>query len=92
MAEHSRYQKALIGRYYDRRDEIMLTKLGDIVTELALCDSDAKRQRLWTRAAKAMDTLGVRESIQAHLLAKRDVEVLARHLRDWLKASQNPRR
>lgn len=89
MADYSNHQKKIIDRYYDHRDEIMLTKLGEIVTDLYLADSDRKRDQLWKRAEKAMVQLKVKPSIRKHILSSRDVEVLARNVRDWLKQAKS---
>ena len=43
MPDHTRHQKKIIERYYDRRDEMMLAKLQEIVTEPYLAESDTKR-------------------------------------------------
>ena len=48
MPDYSKHQKKIIERYYDHRDVIMLTKLGEIVTELYLATSDKKRDQLWS--------------------------------------------
>lgn len=88
MADYTRYQKKTIERYYDRRDEIMLNKLGDIVTELYLEESEAKLSRLWTRAKQAMTALKVSPKIANRIIEQRDPEVLARNLRGWLEASK----
>jgi len=83
MADYTRHQKKIIDRYYDHRDGIMLAKLGEIVTELYLAESDRKRNALWTRAKKAMTNLKTPPRIIEHLCTARDVEALARNLRDW---------
>ena len=89
MTEFLNHQKKIIDRYYDHRDEIMLTKLGEIVTDLYLADGDRKRDQLWKRVEKAMVQLKVKPSIRKHILTSRDVEVLARNVRDWLKQAKN---
>lgn len=88
MAEHTPYQKKLIERYYVKRDEIMLGKLGEIVSELYLADSDKKRDRLWKRAEQAMTGLEVPRDVARHILRSRDPQVLARNLREWLSAKK----
>jgi len=88
VAEHSRYQKKIIERYYDHRDEIMLTRLQEIATELFLAESDKKRDQLWKRAAQAMKTLKVPERLAAHILEQRKADILARNLRDWLQQAK----
>ena len=57
--EYTEYQKDVISGYYKNLDTIMLDKLGELVTELYLADSKAKKNRLWERAHKAMVKLKV---------------------------------
>lgn len=83
-SERSQYQKTVISGYYNNLDSIMLNKLGELVTELYLADTEAKRSRLWQRAQKAMTKLKVPPAIIEHIMQKRDVEILAKNLKDWL--------
>jgi hypothetical protein len=62
----------------------MLGKLSELVTELYLADTQAKQNRLWQRANKAMVKLKVPPAIIEHIMEKKDVEVLAKNLQDWL--------
>jgi hypothetical protein len=82
--DYSQYQKAVISGYYNNLDTIMLGKLGELVTELYLADTQAKQNRLWQRANKAMVKLKVPSAIIDHIMEKKDVEVLAKNLQDWL--------
>lgn len=82
--EYSEYQKAVISGYYGNLDTIMLQKLGELVTELYLADTQAKQNRLWQRACKAMVRLKVPPAIIDHIMGKKDVQVLAKNLQDWL--------
>ncbi len=84
MGDFTSHQKKIIERYYDHRDEISLTKLGEIVTELYLADSDGKRKRLWSRAARAMKTLQIPPDVANHIVTQGKPEVLAENLRGWL--------
>ena len=83
---YSKYQQEVISRYYDNIETIALQKLGELLTELYLADTPTKKQRLWQRAKKAMEQLKVPPKIIAHIMAKKDVEILAKNLQDWLKA------
>jgi hypothetical protein len=83
--EYSSYQKGVIGRYYENRDNIMLQKLQELVTELYLVDSDKKEDRLWERVEKAMKNLKVNPKIREHIMRKRNVKVLAENLQGWLR-------
>ncbi len=83
--EHSAHQKNIIRNYYENLDTIMLQRLQELVTDLYLADSDAKRQRLWLRVEKAMVKLTVPASMAEHILETRSPEVLANNIQDWLK-------
>jgi len=82
--DYSQYQKDVISDYYHNLDTIMLGKLSELVTELYLADTQAKQNRLWQRANKAMVKLKVPPAIIDHIMEKKDVEVLAKNLQDWL--------
>lgn len=98
--ELSHYQKDVVSHYYDNLDAIMLAKLSELVSELFLADTDAnpsagstklttgalrtRRNRLWQRAQKAMTNLKIPPAIINHILAKKDVQILAKNLNDWL--------
>ena len=82
--DYSAYQKTVISGYYDNLDTIMLQKLSELVTELYLADTKAKKDRLWQRAHKAMVKLKVKPAIIDHIMKKQDVEILAKNLQDWL--------
>ncbi len=87
--QYSAYQKKVVSDYYDNLDTIMLGRLQELVTELYLAESRAKRDRLWERAEKAMTKLKIKPAIIRHILDKRDVTILAKNIEDWLKASGN---
>jgi hypothetical protein len=82
--DYSQYQKDVISGYYHNLDTIMLGKLSELVTELYLADTQAKQNRLWQRANKAMVKLKVPPAMIDHIMEKKDVEVLAKNLQDWL--------
>ena len=82
--EYSDYQKGVINNYYSNLDAILLAKLGELVSELYLADSDARRARLWQRAHKAMLNLKIPAAIINHIMTKKDVQILAKNLNDWL--------
>src|SRR5436189_734094 len=86
MADFTRHQKKIVDRYYENKNDIMLTKLSELVGELYLADSDKKRDRLWERVGLAMKNLKVKTQIAARILERRDPKVLAAHRKDWLWA------
>lgn len=89
--EYSQYQKNVINNYYGNLDTIMLGKLGELVSELYLAETDAKRDRLWERVHKAMLNLKIPPAIINHIMTKKDIKILAQNLNDWM-ASPNQNR
>lgn len=86
--EYSKYQQDLIGRYYKNLDAIMLGKLQELVTELYLAKDGPKEDKLWERANKTMVKMKVHPTLIEHIMLKRNVEVLANNLQDWLKKTK----
>ena len=82
--EYSNYQKSVISGYYGNLNAIMLQKLSELVSELYLAETPSKREKLWERAHKAMINLKIPPPIIDHIMQKRDVQVLAKNLQDWL--------
>ena len=88
--EYSEYQKSVISGYYNNLDTIMLGKLSELVSELYLADTQKKKDRLWDRAHKAMVKLKVPPAILDHIMQKKDVQILAKNLQDWLARASRP--
>ncbi len=79
----SDHQKSVISGYYDNLDTIMLNKLSELVSELYLAETTAKKERLWQRAEKAMIKLKIKPAIIDHIMQKRDAQILAKNLQEW---------
>ena len=89
---YSKHQIDIISGYYNNLDSIMLQKISELVTELYLTGSPAKKDRLWERVHKAMLKLKIQPQIISHIMQKKNVEILAKNLQDWLankKGNQN---
>ncbi len=82
--EYTAHQQGIINRYYDNLDTIMLQKLSEMVSELYLAETQAKKDRLWQRVENAMARLKIPPAIAEHIMAKRDVQILAKNLQEWL--------
>jgi hypothetical protein len=82
--EYTAYQKDVISNYYNNLSSIALGKLSELVSELFLADTDAKKARLWERAQKAMVNLKIPPAIIDHIMTKKDVKILAKNLNEWL--------
>jgi hypothetical protein len=83
MPDHTPYQKHVIRNYYEHRSDLMLQRLSEIVSELAVSESDAKRRRLWASAEKALRTLKVPSARIARVLESQDVHLLADVVKDF---------
>lgn len=78
---YSNYQKKIIGRYYENRDQIDQQRLAELVTNLYLAEGK-KRAKHWETAADAMRRLKVPESRISHVVASDDPAILAEVVND----------
>ncbi len=69
--EYSAYQSDVIGHYYRNLDNIMLQKLGELVSELYLADSDTKKEKLWQRVNSALINLDIKPGLVKHVHGKK---------------------
>ena len=83
MPDYTPHQRRIIHNYYDRKPEIMLQKLAELVSELAVEEDAAKRKRLWTRAEKALRQLKVPSWRIAKILESQDPGLLAKVVEDF---------
>jgi len=74
----SRYQEGIIKRYYQNRDTMALQNLGEITSDLFLCDDPQKASRLWDRVSKALKHTDVQPAEAQKILNNRDVTELSR--------------
>ena len=71
------YQKGVIKRYYENKDNLMAQKLSEIVSELYVCTDEKHACRLWERARKALANMEVNKQTVKWVCEKRDLETLA---------------
>jgi len=83
--EFSGYQKKVIKDYYKNLDKIALAGLQELVSKIYLAESPAKKENLWKQVEAALKKLKIPDAIAQHILQKRDVEILAKNLNDWLR-------
>jgi len=82
MNDFSSYQRKVIKRYYDNRDQIDETRLSEIVTSLYLATTDKQRTKLWTTAREMMERLEVPKSRVEHVCETQNAAVLAEVVKD----------
>lgn len=84
MPKRSSHQDRVIRNYYQHRDEIMLQRLGELITDLYLAEGKAKA-RLWKRVAEALEKLKVPKSQVQHLVASENPALVANMLKKLLE-------
>lgn len=77
MTDYTPYQKGIIKRFYEHRDTLALQKLAEIVSNLYLETSEAKRKRLWKSAHAQMLAAGVHKHHAQALIDDEDLGALA---------------
>ena len=75
---HTGYQKGIIKRYYENKDDINTQKLGEIVSDLYLETNAAKQKRLWASAETALINLGANKEQVTKIVAERNLGALAK--------------
>lgn len=81
MADFSPHQKKIINRYYKNFDAITYQRLSELATDLYLSEGKQK-ERLWKRVEDALRKVEFPESRIAHLMDKRDPQLLVAILKE----------
>lgn len=55
----------------------MYHKLSELVSELYLCESPKKAERIWERVERALLNMEIKKTLIQHLMEDRSVEALA---------------
>ena len=84
MPKRTPYQERVIRNYYQNQDEIMLQRLGELVTDLYLAEGKA-RERVWKRVAGAMEKLRVAADRINQILASDNPTLVANLLKELLE-------
>ena len=87
--EYSDYQKKIIKRFYDNREDIDARRLSEITSDLYLAEGK-KKDRLWKQAAEAMERLNVPKSRVEHVLKTANPAILAEVVNDLQKGLIRP--
>lgn len=80
--EYSNYQKKVISRYYDNREQIDEQRLSELVTSLYLAKPGKQLEKLWATAAEMMQRLNVPPGRIQHVVQLRDAALLAEVVKD----------
>ena len=83
LDDYSKHQQGIIKRYYRNLDSIQATRLSELVTELYLAEGK-KKEKLWLSAATTMQKLEVAQARIDHIVAKKDLNLLASLVKELL--------
>lgn len=73
----SNYQKKIVNRYYEHHGTIKLTQLQELVSDLAVAETDKAKDKLWARADQALSTLDIDKAKAVKIIEARDLKALA---------------
>ena len=73
----SSYQRGIVKRYYRNLDTIALTRLAELVSDLAVAGHPKAAEKLWKRAADALKRAGVEDAEVDAITGAKDVKRLA---------------
>jgi hypothetical protein len=90
--EYTDYQRKVIARYYDHREQLDQQRLAELVTSLYLATGAKQQEKLWKSAEEMMTRLKVPPSRIQHVLARRDPAILAAVVEDLQKGIIGPGR
>ena len=80
--QYSNYQKKVISRYYENREQIDEQRLSELVTSLYLATGDKQKAKLWKSTEDTMTRLNVPKSRIEHVVSTKDAAVLAAVVQD----------
>ncbi len=72
------HQKGIVRRYYEHRDNLLTQKLGEIVSDLYLCEEEKQAARLWQSAHTALINAGIPKARADGIVGARDLKRLAK--------------
>jgi hypothetical protein len=75
---HTSYQKGIINRYYEHKEDISSQKLGEIVSDLYMETDGAKAARKWKSAQTALYNLGANKARVDKIVAEKNLQALAK--------------
>lgn len=76
MTDYSDYQRKVIKRYYDHREEGDEQRFAELVSNLYLAEGK-KRLKLWEQAETYLTRMRVPPSRVEHVIKQQDVSLLA---------------
>jgi hypothetical protein len=70
------YQRKIVGRFYEHKETIHATRLGELVSEIAVEADPKKLDRLWKSAGEYLAKCGVNSAMVAATIPPRNLKLL----------------
>ena len=88
---HTRYQQGIIRGFYEYRDEAMIQRLHEIISDLAVESDKGKSASLWKAAGMTLAKTSYDSLKAARVIADRNVEALAKIVTELTARAKEPR-
>ena len=75
-ADLSAHQRKIVDRYYEHRETIHATRLGELVSEIAVQTDAKKLDRLWKTAGEYLGKCGIEPALIAATIPGRNLHLL----------------
>ncbi|RKY23498.1 MAG: hypothetical protein DRP79_09115 [Planctomycetota bacterium] len=75
--KYSPHQQRIIKNYYENLENIQNQKLGELIADVYLAETDKKKASLWKRVEKVLTHLKVHPKTVAYIVKNRDIETLS---------------
>jgi len=74
---YTRHQQGIIKRHYETAGDKAIQRLQELVTEIYLCESEKKADRLWASVSRFLGQVKAKPDVVARIIPERDVAALA---------------
>lgn len=75
---YTRHQQGIISRHYEHADSKAVQRLQELVSEIYLCETDKKADRLWASVLKCLSQIKAKPATVNAIMQERDVAALAK--------------
>ena len=84
-------QHKIVDRFYQHRETIHATKLGELVSEIAVQTDAKKLDRLWKSAGDYLAKCGVEPAVTAAVISARNIKMLGELASAIMSGKPTPR-
>ena len=75
--KYTPHQQRIIKNYYENLEDIQNQKLGELIADIYLAETERKKASLWKRVEKTLTHLKVHARTVEYVVKRRDLETLS---------------